>query len=184
MARADRRGSEADHVPVHARAPILSADHRRLFHDLGAGRCATGLWSIRKFLRARSPLRGFQARFSTATSRDTAAAIPKKESAQLADRRQQQKEAHDHCLCALRAGKPLSNDAVPAQWCMANTPTNNAMSQARYDPLFLTASGGPDGPILEKLKAVASRAKLNCGHLPRYAQAGRRQYENQSLLRR
>ncbi len=32
------------------------------------------------------------------------------------------------------------------------------------DPLFPCASGKPDGAMLEKLKAVAYRAKLNCGH--------------------
>ena len=32
------------------------------------------------------------------------------------------------------------------------------------DPLFPSTSGTPDGSILEKLKAVAYRAKLNCGH--------------------
>ena len=32
------------------------------------------------------------------------------------------------------------------------------------DPLFPTATGRPDGAMLEKLKAVAYRAKLNCGH--------------------
>jgi integrase/recombinase XerD len=32
------------------------------------------------------------------------------------------------------------------------------------DPLFPTATGKPDGGMLEKLKAVAFRAKLNCGH--------------------
>ena len=32
------------------------------------------------------------------------------------------------------------------------------------DPLFPTATGRPDGAMLEKLKTVAYRAKLNCGH--------------------
>jgi len=32
------------------------------------------------------------------------------------------------------------------------------------DPLFPSATGRPDGAMLEKLKAVAYRAKLNCGH--------------------
>ena len=32
------------------------------------------------------------------------------------------------------------------------------------DPLFPSATGKPDGAMLEKLKAVAYRAKLNCGH--------------------
>lgn len=32
------------------------------------------------------------------------------------------------------------------------------------DPLFPSATGRPDGVMLEKLKAVAYRAKLNCGH--------------------
>jgi integrase/recombinase XerD len=32
------------------------------------------------------------------------------------------------------------------------------------DPLFPSTSGRPDGSILEKLKAVAYRATLNCGH--------------------
>jgi integrase/recombinase XerD len=32
------------------------------------------------------------------------------------------------------------------------------------DPLFPSASGRPDGAMLEKLKDVAHRAKLNCGH--------------------
>jgi integrase len=32
------------------------------------------------------------------------------------------------------------------------------------DPLFPSATGRPDGAMLEKLKAVAHRAKLNCGH--------------------
>jgi integrase/recombinase XerD len=32
------------------------------------------------------------------------------------------------------------------------------------DPLFPSTSGRPDGAMLEKLKAVAFRAKLNCGH--------------------
>jgi integrase/recombinase XerD len=32
------------------------------------------------------------------------------------------------------------------------------------DPLFPSATGRPDGAMLEKLKAVACRAKLNCGH--------------------
>jgi len=32
------------------------------------------------------------------------------------------------------------------------------------DPLFPSATGKPDGAMLEKLKAVAHRAKLNCGH--------------------
>ena len=31
-------------------------------------------------------------------------------------------------------------------------------------PLFPSSSGRPDGAMLEKLKAVAHRAKLNCGH--------------------
>jgi integrase/recombinase XerD len=31
-------------------------------------------------------------------------------------------------------------------------------------PLFPSATGRPDGAMLEKLKAVAHRAKLNCGH--------------------
>src|SRR5260370_6716232 len=32
------------------------------------------------------------------------------------------------------------------------------------DPLFPSLSGKPDGAMLEKLKAVAFRGKLNCGH--------------------
>ena len=32
------------------------------------------------------------------------------------------------------------------------------------DPVFSSATGRPDGAMLEKLKAVAHRAKLNCGH--------------------
>jgi integrase/recombinase XerD len=32
------------------------------------------------------------------------------------------------------------------------------------DPLFPSATGRPDGGMLEKLKAVAYRGKLNCGH--------------------
>lgn len=32
------------------------------------------------------------------------------------------------------------------------------------DPVFPSATGRPDGAMLEKLKAVAHRAKLNCGH--------------------
>jgi len=32
------------------------------------------------------------------------------------------------------------------------------------DPVFTSATGRPDGSMLEKLKAVAWRAKLNCGH--------------------
>src|ERR1017187_7656537 len=32
------------------------------------------------------------------------------------------------------------------------------------DPLFPSATGRPDGAMLEKLKAVAYRGKLNCGH--------------------
>lgn len=32
------------------------------------------------------------------------------------------------------------------------------------DPLFPSSSGRPDGAMLEKLKAVAWRGKLNCGH--------------------
>jgi integrase/recombinase XerD len=32
------------------------------------------------------------------------------------------------------------------------------------DPVFPSAAGNPDGAMLEKLKAVAWRAKLNCGH--------------------
>jgi integrase len=32
------------------------------------------------------------------------------------------------------------------------------------DPLFPSSSGRPDGAMLEKLKAVAWREKLNCGH--------------------
>jgi integrase/recombinase XerD len=32
------------------------------------------------------------------------------------------------------------------------------------DPLFPSATGRPDGAMLEKLKAVTYRAKLNCGH--------------------
>ena len=32
------------------------------------------------------------------------------------------------------------------------------------DPLFPSLSGRPDGAMLEKLKAVAWRGKLNCGH--------------------
>ena len=32
------------------------------------------------------------------------------------------------------------------------------------DPLFSSTTGKPDGAMLEKLKAVAYRAKLNCGH--------------------
>jgi integrase len=32
------------------------------------------------------------------------------------------------------------------------------------DPLFPSATGRPDGAMLEKLKAVAWRGKLNCGH--------------------
>jgi len=32
------------------------------------------------------------------------------------------------------------------------------------DPVFPSSSGRPDGAMLEKLKAVAWRAKLNCGH--------------------
>jgi len=32
------------------------------------------------------------------------------------------------------------------------------------DPVFPSATGRPDGAMLEKLKAVAYRAKLNCGH--------------------
>lgn len=31
-------------------------------------------------------------------------------------------------------------------------------------PLFPSATGRPDGAMLEKLKAAAHRAKLNCGH--------------------
>jgi integrase/recombinase XerD len=38
-------------------------------------------------------------------------------------------------------------------------PTANA-----DDPLFPSTTGRPDGAILEKLKAVAYRANLNCGH--------------------
>jgi integrase len=34
------------------------------------------------------------------------------------------------------------------------------------DPLFPSATGRPDGAMLEKLKAVAWRGKLNCGHCP------------------
>jgi integrase/recombinase XerD len=32
------------------------------------------------------------------------------------------------------------------------------------DPVFPSATGRPDGAMLEKLKAVVHRAKLNCGH--------------------
>jgi integrase len=32
------------------------------------------------------------------------------------------------------------------------------------DPVFQTATGNPDGAMLEKLKAVAWRGKLNCCH--------------------
>lgn len=32
------------------------------------------------------------------------------------------------------------------------------------DPIFPSTTGRPDGAMLEKLKAVAYRAKLNCGH--------------------
>src|SRR6202140_993564 len=32
------------------------------------------------------------------------------------------------------------------------------------DPLFPSATGRPDGAMLEKLKAVAYRGKMNCGH--------------------
>lgn len=32
------------------------------------------------------------------------------------------------------------------------------------DPIFPSATGRPDGAMLEKLKTVAYRAKLNCGH--------------------
>jgi integrase/recombinase XerD len=32
------------------------------------------------------------------------------------------------------------------------------------EPLFPSATGNPDGALLEKLKAVAYRANLNCGH--------------------
>jgi integrase len=32
------------------------------------------------------------------------------------------------------------------------------------DPVFPSASGRPDGAMLEKLKQVAERAKLNCGN--------------------
>jgi integrase/recombinase XerD len=32
------------------------------------------------------------------------------------------------------------------------------------EPVFPSAAGNPDGAMLEKLKAVAWRAKLNCGH--------------------
>ncbi len=32
------------------------------------------------------------------------------------------------------------------------------------DPVFPSVAGNPDGAMLEKLKAVAFRAKLNCGH--------------------
>jgi integrase/recombinase XerD len=32
------------------------------------------------------------------------------------------------------------------------------------DPVFPSATGQPDGAMLEKLKAVSYRAKLNCGH--------------------
>jgi integrase/recombinase XerD len=32
------------------------------------------------------------------------------------------------------------------------------------DPVFQTATGNPDGAMLEKLKVVAWRGKLNCGH--------------------
>jgi len=32
------------------------------------------------------------------------------------------------------------------------------------DPIFPSATGNPDGAMLEKLKAVAWRGKLNCGH--------------------
>jgi integrase/recombinase XerD len=32
------------------------------------------------------------------------------------------------------------------------------------DPVFPSATGRPDGAMLEKLKAVAHRGKLNCGH--------------------
>jgi integrase len=32
------------------------------------------------------------------------------------------------------------------------------------DPVFPSATGRPDGAMLEKLKQVAERAKLNCGH--------------------
>ena len=32
------------------------------------------------------------------------------------------------------------------------------------DPVFTSATGNPDGAMLEKLKEVAFRAKLNCGH--------------------
>jgi integrase/recombinase XerD len=37
-------------------------------------------------------------------------------------------------------------------------------SASQDDPIFPSSSGRPDGAMLEKLKAVAFRAKLNCGH--------------------
>jgi integrase/recombinase XerD len=48
------------------------------------------------------------------------------------------------------------------------------------DPLFPSATGRPDGAMLEKLKAVAYRAKLNCGHCA-VAHIGRRGSKDQSL---
>ena len=39
-----------------------------------------------------------------------------------------------------------------------------AAKAAPDDPVFPSSSGRPDGAMLEKLKAVARRGKLNCGH--------------------
>ncbi len=52
------------------------------------------------------------------------------------------------------------------------------------DPLFPSATGRPDGAMLEKLKAVACRGKLNCGHcaVPHKLEDGT--VRDQSLRRR
>ena len=52
------------------------------------------------------------------------------------------------------------------------------------DPLFPSATGRPDGAMLEKLKALAYRAQAQLRALQGDAQAGQWHSQNQSLLRR
>ena len=52
------------------------------------------------------------------------------------------------------------------------------------DPLFPSATGRPDGAMLEKLKAVAYRGKLNCGHCAVSHKLEERNRKDQSLCRR
>ena len=47
-------------------------------------------------------------------------------------------------------GTPSANEAVPAQWCMANTPTSNPMSQARYTAKTRRPFSTGAGALLEE----------------------------------